>query len=44
MVNPQNYKCLSSKLKVHIYITITLVEDGNYVIHYVQNMVVSILH
>ena len=39
MANPPNYKCLSSKLKVHIYIIVPFVEDGNYVIHDVQNMV-----
>ena len=39
LVNPPNYKCLSAKQQVHLYITVTFVEDGNYVICDIQNMV-----
>ena len=39
LVNPPNYKCLSDKLQVHLYITVPFMEDGNYVIHDIQNMV-----
>ena len=39
LVNPPNYKCLSNKLQVHLYITVTFMEDGNYVIHDKKYMV-----